>query len=271
MKKVLEVLVIVVVVLWIGLGFLAVNPQWWLSQKILPLFMTNTPVVETGALQTTGIDLTNCISYFDGCNNCSVKDGKVDACILMFCETPSEPKCLEYATTGSDLNSWWLAEQKETKNNINYSLNSADREKIDCGNKIWDISNLISNITSQKLPIKTLTIKQECWQERTIYNKDEYLKTNQDEENIKYSKGLYAEDEEYIVYTLVDTTWDIPNMEYPIIVYNKKEKTNKLLILRSGFPVIWWISKDWKVTIENLFYEKKPKTFDLMTNAIIKN
>jgi len=46
----------------------------------------------------TGIDLTNCISYFDGCNNCSVKNGKADACTLMYCEKPSEPKCLQYAT-----------------------------------------------------------------------------------------------------------------------------------------------------------------------------
>jgi hypothetical protein len=47
---------------------------------------------------TTGIDLTNCVSYFDGCNNCSVKDGKPDACTLMYCEHPVEPKCLQYAT-----------------------------------------------------------------------------------------------------------------------------------------------------------------------------
>ncbi len=61
--------------------------------------MANNPaIVETGAVQTTGIDLTNCVSYFDGCNNCSVKDGKADACTLMYCETPSAPKCLEYAT-----------------------------------------------------------------------------------------------------------------------------------------------------------------------------
>lgn len=46
----------------------------------------------------TGMDLTNCVSYFDGCNNCSVKDGRPDACTLMYCETPSEPKCNEYAS-----------------------------------------------------------------------------------------------------------------------------------------------------------------------------
>ena len=61
-----------------------------------------TPSTQTGSLETgivtTGIDLTNCVSYFDGCNHCSVKDGKADACTMMYCETPSEPKCLQYAT-----------------------------------------------------------------------------------------------------------------------------------------------------------------------------
>jgi len=38
----------------------------------------------------------NCTSWFDGCNNCSVKDGKADACTLMYCETPTEPKCNEF-------------------------------------------------------------------------------------------------------------------------------------------------------------------------------
>lgn len=51
-----------------------------------------------GECPTTGIDLSGCISYFDGCNNCSVKDGKPDACTMMYCETPAEPECLQYAT-----------------------------------------------------------------------------------------------------------------------------------------------------------------------------
>ncbi len=46
----------------------------------------------------TGMDLTNCISYFDGCNNCTVENGRPSACTLMYCETPSEPKCNEYAS-----------------------------------------------------------------------------------------------------------------------------------------------------------------------------
>lgn len=44
------------------------------------------------------IDLTNCISYFDGCNNCSVENGRPNACTLMYCETPTEPKCNQYST-----------------------------------------------------------------------------------------------------------------------------------------------------------------------------
>lgn len=44
------------------------------------------------------IDLSNCVSYFDGCNNCSVKDGKIEACTKMYCETPRAPECLEEKT-----------------------------------------------------------------------------------------------------------------------------------------------------------------------------
>ena len=54
-------------------------------------------ISQTGTV-STWIDLTNCVSYFDGCNHCSVKDGKPDACTLMYCEKPTEPKCLQYAT-----------------------------------------------------------------------------------------------------------------------------------------------------------------------------
>ena len=51
----------------------------------------------------TGIDLTNCISYFDGCNTCTVASGQVAACTKMYCETPAEPQCLLYEWTGMDL------------------------------------------------------------------------------------------------------------------------------------------------------------------------
>ncbi len=50
----------------------------------------------------TGMDLSDCISYFDGCNTCTVKDGRPFACTLMYCETPAEPYCREYATDEGD-------------------------------------------------------------------------------------------------------------------------------------------------------------------------
>jgi len=49
------------------------------------------------------VNLTGCISYFDGCNTCSVVSGQVQACTEMFCETPATPQCLEYERTGMDL------------------------------------------------------------------------------------------------------------------------------------------------------------------------
>jgi hypothetical protein len=57
----------------------------------------------------TGIDLTNCVSYFDGCNNCTVENGKPSACTLMYCETPTEPKCNQYASGTNNTGSVGLA------------------------------------------------------------------------------------------------------------------------------------------------------------------
>ena len=37
-----------------------------------------------------------CISYFDGCNSCSVDDTGQSACTIMACEQMGEPKCLEF-------------------------------------------------------------------------------------------------------------------------------------------------------------------------------
>lgn len=89
MKKLLRKLIILIVIVCIFL----------LIKKNTTRLGTST---QTWNLQTwavvTWIDLTNCVSYFDGCNNCSVKDGKADACTLMYCEKPTEPKCLQYAT-----------------------------------------------------------------------------------------------------------------------------------------------------------------------------
>ena len=39
---------------------------------------------------------SDCASWYDGCNTCSVNKGKVDACTLMYCFSPSESKCTSY-------------------------------------------------------------------------------------------------------------------------------------------------------------------------------
>jgi len=38
---------------------------------------------------------SDCESYHDGCNTCSIQDGRLDACTEMFCESPKEPRCLD--------------------------------------------------------------------------------------------------------------------------------------------------------------------------------
>lgn len=94
MKKLLRKLIILIVIVCIFL----------LIQKNTTRLSTSTQTgnVETWAIGTW-IDLTNCVSYFDGCNNCMVMSGEVTACTKMYCETPSEPKCLQY-DTGSEQN-----------------------------------------------------------------------------------------------------------------------------------------------------------------------
>ena len=40
-------------------------------------------------------DLSNCETYFDWCNNCSVVNWELSACTLMYCEKPTQPKCIK--------------------------------------------------------------------------------------------------------------------------------------------------------------------------------
>jgi len=97
MKKLLW---IVFILLFLGVGFLYVikNPTLPISNTILTTLGITIPATSS----STGIDLTNCSSYFDGWKTCKVKDGKAEACTRMFCETPAEPQCLEYVNTGAD-------------------------------------------------------------------------------------------------------------------------------------------------------------------------
>jgi hypothetical protein len=40
---------------------------------------------------------SDCVSWFDGCNRCTAKDGALIVCTLMYCSEPGEAKCLESA------------------------------------------------------------------------------------------------------------------------------------------------------------------------------
>jgi len=98
MKKLLRTLFIIILLLWVWFMYIVKNPELPISQKILT---------------TIGIDMSsngkqkaidpNCISYFDGCNTCMVSGGIIDGCTKIYCETPTEPSCIEYANTWIDL------------------------------------------------------------------------------------------------------------------------------------------------------------------------
>ena len=93
MKKLLWFLFIV---LLFGLGFLYLlkNPTLLPSQILLGALNIK---IET-TKEFSGMDLSHCVSYYDGCNTCTVKDGRPKACTVMQCDSYAESQCLEYTS-----------------------------------------------------------------------------------------------------------------------------------------------------------------------------
>jgi len=100
MKKILRIPIIVILLLWVWFMYVVKNPTWSIAQTILTtLWIDTTTTVNT----LKPIDLTTCRNYFDGCNTCTVSGWVIGGCTRMYCEIPTEPKCLEPVTTGIDL------------------------------------------------------------------------------------------------------------------------------------------------------------------------
>ncbi|MCX6823556.1 MAG: hypothetical protein NT085_00305 [candidate division SR1 bacterium] len=99
MKKLFRILGILIVLILVGRVASRILHNLDLARNAI--------IVQTGTTSGETIDLTNCIRYFDGCNNCTVVSGQVAACTKMFCQTPTEPKCNQYASgneiTGTEL------------------------------------------------------------------------------------------------------------------------------------------------------------------------
>jgi len=71
------------------------------------------------------IDLTNCISYYDGCNTCGVVDGKISGCTEIGCDGgdySKGAKCLEYKAGSED----WITMVVEASNCTEYGTLSED-------------------------------------------------------------------------------------------------------------------------------------------------
>ncbi len=43
----------------------------------------------------------NCVSWFDGCNNCTVENGELSACTLRYCENLAKAYCTQYVNSDS--------------------------------------------------------------------------------------------------------------------------------------------------------------------------
>ena len=40
----------------------------------------------------------NCLTWYDGCNTCSIRNGRADICTLMYCFQQSKPYCMHFST-----------------------------------------------------------------------------------------------------------------------------------------------------------------------------
>lgn len=50
----------------------------------------------TNEKPTVHIDLSNCETFFDGCNHCMVTEGRIMGCTRMACPEMKEPKCVKF-------------------------------------------------------------------------------------------------------------------------------------------------------------------------------
>ena len=89
----------ILLILWVGFLYILKNPELLISQILL----TTLKIDVTSSTQTPAIDITNCTSYFDGCNTCDVTDGTITSCTENVCETPADSQCLEYISTGNNI------------------------------------------------------------------------------------------------------------------------------------------------------------------------
>ena len=53
----------------------------------------------TNTIENKEDPLAGCTHYFDGCNTCTVTDTGMAICTEMFCEEPTEPRCLDKETS----------------------------------------------------------------------------------------------------------------------------------------------------------------------------
>ncbi len=166
MKKVFRTIGIIIILAWAWFFYVFANPQTVIAQKVLTAIgmipSENNQDTDTWSDATWAkIDLTNCVSYFDGCNHCSVKDGKPDACTLMYCDKPTEPRCDQYATgnvTGTE----------DTGN-----AGMANPASVNCEKNGWTL-NIVTSSDGGQVGMCTLSngtvceewayMRGECWE-----------------------------------------------------------------------------------------------------------
>ncbi|HRX64152.1 MAG TPA: hypothetical protein P5060_03555 [Candidatus Absconditabacterales bacterium] len=91
----------------------------------------------------TTIDLTDCVSYFDGCNTCMVVSGEISGCTRMYCETNEEAKCLKYI--GDDINEEEIIEEDGDNQDEEINSGQSDQQGLDSAD-YQDIKDVFGNL-----------------------------------------------------------------------------------------------------------------------------
>ena len=248
MKNFLLILLIVIILLWGWFSYLYFNPQLPLSQKVLSMVGITTSTGEVA-------QIANPASVF-----CEQNSGTLEIITDLsgwqswLCHLADGNTCEEWAYFRGE------CPIKEITGIVNNVLSKDYGDPMllllkglrsnYCIEKIWDIEKLKKDIALKEWwIIEKLSIQDSCGDTREYSSEfKDYKELYNNQKDKDLLENLIQENDTYIVYSLVDTNRDMP-MEYPVIIYNKKDKTNTLFTIRFGIPRFEYLDNEWNVII----------------------
>lgn len=196
----------------------------------------------------TGIDLTNCTSYFDGCNNCMVESGVVTACTMMYCETPTAPKCNQYAETGTETT--WTEENTKIILN-NYFSKDNEHVYLD-----WDIIKWLDPKTVKTFgPYSSRYIKDD----KNVFRWPKKIEWA-DAATFEALDNIFSKDKNHVYHNWEIVT-EADQVTFESIINDQYRAKDKNYVYDINGKIIQWID-GWSFNLlNNLRYVAKDKNY----------